>query len=178
MLTSLGFLALLTNAHADDNAQPNSTPVTIDADGTSPVISVVEGRGTATSSSGITASSVFTRDLCIAPCNLNMEPGLYEIFIDDSNTGLYAKPYQFQVGSEPISLGVVPGNRTMANLARPLWYGGLVVIGGGALLYALQSNALSEQNNALPAAMIVGGVIAVPVGLVFQKKGRGEWTRN
>ena len=116
--------AFLTIAalHAEEPSGDSTVTVRIDSEQTGVTVAQVLSRGVASSSSGAVATAMAYKDICMAPCEFQAEPGLQEYFVYGS--GYRSTTQRFDIRGDEVSLNADMGSRW-------LYYGGYALLAGG-----------------------------------------------
>jgi len=139
-------------------------------------VSRVEGRGVGRSGTA-TVYATYYNDLCIAPCAVELTPGMHELF--GHGNGKFAKNQSFQFQPGTTALEVHPGSSALRVTGRYMSYAGLAALITGATFLAVDTDpdpTFRIAPTSTWAALTAGGAVLTGGGIALSVTNKGKWT--
>lgn len=137
-------------------------------------------RGQAQSFQGVTASAIYTKDVCVAPCVFETEPRMIELY--GSGKGKLARAQSFSLPPGESTLEIQPGSSALFTLGRYVGYAGIGVASTGAAFLIVDelTRADADLGRAMPLGvelgLLGGGLALLGGGVVLQVTNGGKMT--
>lgn len=175
MLTALMF-SLFSTAQAQD--VPLAT-VNVTTNKPGFTLTEIISRGQAQSSQGVTASAIYTKDVCVAPCVFETEPRMIELY--GSGKGKLARARSFSLPPGESTLEIQPGSSALFTLGRYVGYVGIGVAStGAAFLIVDELTADDGLGRTMPLGvelgLLGGGLAMLGGGIALQVTNGGKMT--